>query len=55
MGLKISFWYWFKYTNIHTFVVLCNVMQLMCIDTVISKSFLCVCVCVCVMSVSMET
>jgi hypothetical protein len=53
MGLKISFWNWFKCTNIHTFVVLCNVMQLMCIDTVISKSF--VCVCLCEMSVSMET
>ena len=21
MGLKISFWNWFKYTNIHTFVI----------------------------------
>jgi hypothetical protein len=55
MGLKISFWNWFKYTNIHTFVVLCNVMQLMCTDTVISKSscvYVCVCVCVCVCDIS---
>lgn len=42
IGLKISFWNWFKYANIHTFVVVCSVMQLICIDTVISKIFLCV-------------
>jgi hypothetical protein len=43
-GFKNKYLELVKYTNMHTFVVLCNVMQLMCIDTIISKSFLCVCV-----------